>query len=67
MPIKRMRRDEAPSPVVEKAQPVLVDAWQLKALAMRYRLTQGQVRGLIAQHGLDEATLRAEAEKLRRR
>src|SRR5262249_25022417 len=44
----------------------LIDNRTLKAMAGRYRLTVGQVRGLIARHGVDEVTLATEAEKLRR-
>jgi hypothetical protein len=45
---------------------VLMGDHELPALATRCCLTVGQVRGLVAQYGLDEATLHAEAEKLRR-
>jgi hypothetical protein len=51
---------------VAQVQPLVVDARELKALAMRYRLTQGQVRGLVAEHGLDRVALDRAAEKLRR-
>jgi len=44
----------------------LADELTLKHLALRFRLTVGQVRGLIARHGFDEGTLESEAEKLRR-
>jgi hypothetical protein len=41
---------------------------QVKALALKYKLTQGQVRGMIARLGLNNtAKLDAEAERLRHR
>jgi hypothetical protein len=40
---------------------------QVKALALKYKLTQGQVRGMIARLGLNMAKLDAEADRLRHR
>lgn len=40
---------------------------QIRALAIRYRLLPGQVRGLIARFGLDAPRLDAEADRLRHR
>jgi len=40
---------------------------QVKALALKYKLTQGQVRGMIARLGFDTAKLDAEADRLRHR
>jgi len=45
---------------------VLVDDLEVKSLAVKYRLTMGQVRGLIARYGLNAARLDMEAERLRR-
>jgi len=45
----------------------LLDARTLKNMAVRFRMTVGQVRGLIARHGIDEVVLEREAAKLRRR
>jgi len=40
---------------------------QIKALAIRYKLLPGQVRGLIARFGLNTARLDVEADRLRHR
>jgi hypothetical protein len=40
---------------------------QIKALAIRYKLLPGQVRGLIARFGWNTARLDAEADRLRHR
>ena len=40
---------------------------QVKALALKYKLTQGQVRGMIARLGFDTAKLDAEEDRLRHR
>jgi len=62
------RRCKVKKPAVQSKQydHPFVEDLEVKRLASRYRLTQGQVRGLIARFGTDRAKLDAEAEKLRR-
>jgi len=62
VPVKRPSFEEADT----EHSPV--DDRQVKELALRYKLLQGQVRGLIARYGIrDRAKLDAAAERLRSR
>ena len=63
----RLRCEKMENPVAKpKDDYLFVEDLEVKRLAARYRLTQGQVRGLIAQFGTNPTKLDAEAERLRR-
>ena len=51
---------------VDEQPRVIASDQEVKELAIGYKLTMGQVRGLIALHGMDRAKLDAAAERLRR-
>jgi hypothetical protein len=42
-----------------------VSPYDVKQLALKHGLTEGQIRGLLLRHGNDAETLAAEAMKLR--
>jgi hypothetical protein len=44
-----------------------IDPREVKRLSLQYGLTQGQVRGLMMEHGEDPAKFAEAAETLRRR
>ena len=51
---------------VDEEPRLIASDQEVKELAIGYKLTMGQVRGLIALHGMNRAKLDAAAEKLRR-
>jgi hypothetical protein len=69
MPLGREREpmSEATRPWFEEERTyITADERQVMNLAVKYRLTAGQVRGLIARFGIDDVRLDAEAKRLRR-
>jgi len=44
-----------------------VSEQEVKALALKYKLLPGQIRGMIARIGMDAKKLAAEADRLRHR